>query len=108
MTPRGPITAPVVVEVRCADQPDGQQTQAVGAGAAVDRADSGVALDGSAPALVLSPADVAEAIEHAHVGGPEAVRRATEAVVGTMVRTAEPGQPGGITRMRVFTAVAAV
>ena len=45
--------------------------------------------------------DVEKAIEHVHVGGPEAVRRATEAVVGTMVRTAKPGK-GGSTLKRVF------
>jgi hypothetical protein len=52
--------------------------------------------------IVARLLDVETAIEHIHVGGPEAVRRATEAVVGTMVRTAQPGGKNHQTLKRVL------
>jgi hypothetical protein len=41
-------------------------------------------------AIVGRLIDVEKAMEHVHVGGPDAVRRAMEAVMGAMARTANP------------------
>jgi len=46
--------------------------------------------DGVKQAIADRLVDVLKAIENVHVGGPEAVRRALEAVVGTVARTADP------------------
>ncbi len=40
-------------------------------------------------AIALRLMDVEKAIDHVHVGGPDAVRRAMEAVVGTVILTAD-------------------
>jgi hypothetical protein len=43
-------------------------------------------------AIALRLMDVEKALAHVHVGGPDAVRRAMEAVVGPVVFKADPGK----------------
>lgn len=46
-------------------------------------------------AIVSRLMDVAKAIEHVHVGGPDAVRLATEAVLGTVMFSPDRAHAGG-------------
>jgi hypothetical protein len=59
-------------------------------------------------ALAARLIDVEKAIEHVHVGGPDAVRRAMQVVVGTVVSTPNPTKIAGTSSIQKLWAILAV
>jgi len=59
-------------------------------------------------AIVARLLDVEKAIQHVHVGGPDAVRLATEAVYGTLLRTASPETAGGSSVQSILATLAVI